>query len=191
MLRFMTQLIGLLDFILIFIDWNSLVWHLGKNLLWPKKKSRAVEYNLNEVIFDSSAFRLYRIRSFLSLLYNRFGVNNKIRLTYTIKKIMFLLSILVSFWTFWTNQPGSRNKSKRAQARTSVSGILLHDKPETPLGAAPFDKLWTGSGGLIPAYAISYLRCFESIQWAIIDGTYFLSETRFKLRPARWRDALD
>ncbi|MFI3198300.1 MAG: hypothetical protein QX196_08270 [Methylococcaceae bacterium] len=47
-----------------------------------------------------------------------------------------------------------RNKTFRAQARISVSGTRSR-VPETPPRATPFDKLRTGLGGLIPAYACS------------------------------------
>ncbi|MFI3197449.1 MAG: hypothetical protein QX196_03910 [Methylococcaceae bacterium] len=45
-----------------------------------------------------------------------------------------------------------RNKAFRAQARISVSGTL-YDMPETLPRATPFDRLITGLGGLIRAYA--------------------------------------
>ena len=38
------------------------------------KKSRTTFYDFNEVTFGSPAFRLYGIRDFLSLPYDRFGV---------------------------------------------------------------------------------------------------------------------
>jgi hypothetical protein len=44
-----------------------------------------------------------------------------------------------------------RNKPVRALARTGVSGSHRVNVPETPPRATPFDKLWTGLGGLIPA----------------------------------------
>jgi hypothetical protein len=66
-------------------------------------------------------------------------------------------------WILVRNSPVGRNKPVRAQARTGVSGTLLLDKPETPPCATPFDKLRTGLGGLIPAYALIRSRNLSAL----------------------------